>query len=147
MDGQVSCRLEYEIWCDAEWLTRSCSVSGNAGSREVNIRIMADESRRWRLGDAYCPAVEGCRDIDLNFSPSTNVLPIRRLNLAIGQKEDVVAAWLCFPGFTLEQLQQSFTRLSENQYRYESANGTFMRPLTTNADGFVVDYPGFWVQA
>jgi hypothetical protein len=38
------------------------------------------------------------------FSPSTNLLPIRRLNLGVGQAAKVQAAWLRFLGFTLESL-------------------------------------------
>jgi hypothetical protein len=38
---------------------------------------------------AAVSAVEGCIDIDLKYSPSTNLLPIRRLNLAIGESAEV----------------------------------------------------------
>ncbi len=38
-----------------------------------------------------------CVDIDLNFSSSTNLLPIRRLDLAIGQDAELTAAWLVSP--------------------------------------------------
>jgi uncharacterized protein len=41
-------------------------------------------------------------------------------------------------------LEQSYTRLTELTYRYESAGGEFTRELTINGDGFVVDYPGLW---
>jgi hypothetical protein len=43
-----------------------------------------------------CGAGEGCLDIDLGFSPSTNLLPIRRLTLAVGEAATVRAAWLPF---------------------------------------------------
>ncbi len=32
----------------------------------------------WRVNDAAVPAVAGCIDLDLGFSPATNLLPIRR---------------------------------------------------------------------
>ena len=38
----------------------------------------------WEAIVNECPIVAGSTDIDLNFSPSTNLLPIRRLGLAIG---------------------------------------------------------------
>jgi hypothetical protein len=41
-------------------------------------------------------------------------------------------------------LEQTYTRLSESTYLYESAGGAFRRELTVNDDGFVVDYPGLW---
>ena len=88
----------------------------------------------------------GCIDLDLNFSPSTNRLPIRRLGLAIGQEAQVRAAWLRFPSFTLEPLEQIYRRLNATTYRYESAGGKFVAELQVNAAGFVTHYPNFWIE-
>lgn len=73
----------------------------------------------------------------LNFSPSTNLLPIRRLNLAIGQGAAVRAAWLRFPSFTLEPLEQVYRRIDPTTYRYESAGGRFVAELQVNDSGLV----------
>lgn len=86
----------------------------------------------------------GSTDIDLNFSPSTNLLPIRRLNLAVGEAANVNATWLRFPSFQLELLPQQYRRLGEDIYRYESAGGQFVAELKVNSSGFVLDYPGIW---
>ena len=83
-------------------------------------------------------------DLDLNFSPSTNLLPLRRMALDIGQTAIVKAAWLRFPSFTLEPLDQVYRRLAVETYRYESAGGEFVRDLTVNPAGFVTSYPDFW---
>jgi hypothetical protein len=89
-------------------------------------------------------AVLGCIDLDLNFSPSTNLLPIRRLDLAIGQHAEVKAAWLRFPSFNLEPLTQIYSRLDETSYRYSSNNGKFVRDIKVNEAGLVTVYPGLW---
>ena len=75
---------------------------------------------------------------------STNLLPIRRLNLAVGQRAIVRAAWLRFPTFNLEPLEQTYTRLDQQTYRYESGGGTFVAELKVNDFGLVTDYPGGW---
>ena len=85
-----------------------------------------------------------CIDLDLNFSPSTNLLPIRRSNLAIGEGTEVRAAWLRFPSFKLEPLSQRYKRIDESTYRYESGGGNFVTELTVNAVGFVTTYPDLW---
>ena len=91
------------------------------------------------------PAVKGCTDVDLNFSPSTNLLPIRRLNLNIGNQAPVSAAWLRFPSFTLERLDQIYSRVDDQTYRYESnRGGKFVVELKTNDIGLVISYPGLW---
>ena len=83
-------------------------------------------------------------DLDLNFSPSTNLLPIRRLNLEVGQQAEVKAAWLRFPSFELEPLSQVYERLNEFKYRYSSGGGDFVAELTVNKVGFVTVYPKLW---
>jgi len=73
-----------------------------------------------------------------------NMLPIRRLNLGIGQEAKVRAAWLRFPGFALEPLEQIYRRLDASTYRYEVADGSFAAELKVNASGFVTAYPNLW---
>lgn len=105
--------------------------------------ITADAAHTWFVNDEERPEIAGCIDIDLNFSPVTNTLPIRRLNLAVGQNAKVRSAWLRFPDFELKPLEQTYTRTDETHYRYESASG-FMRDLEVNEFGFVTEYPDFW---
>lgn len=72
------------------------------------------------------------------------MLPIRRLNLDIGQEAKVRAAWLCFPGFTLEPLDQLYRRIDAATYHYENMGGTFTTELQVNEAGFVNLYPDLW---
>jgi len=116
-------------------------VRGFVGERAINVPITADEHGVWRLDGAEIAAVAGCIDIDLNFSPSTNTLPIRRLQLAIGEEAEVRAAWLRFPSFDLEPLVQRYRRLDEQSYHYES--GSFSAEVRVNDAGLVTSYQGF----
>lgn len=142
-DGKP-CRLTYDIRCDAEWRTESATVSGNVGAQPVDVEVLRNHAGEWAVNGSKVWEVTGSDDVDLNFSPSTNTLPIRRLNLAVGESATVNAAWLRFPGFSLEPLEQTYTRTAEQTFTYESAGGKFRRELTVNAAGFVIDYPGFW---
>lgn len=137
------CRLDYLVVCDREWRTVAARIAGWVGVKTIEIECSADSARRWRLHGAACSQVEGCLDIDLNFSPSTNLLPIRRSNLAVGQEVGVRAAWLRFPSFTLEPLEQVYRRTGAATYHYESAGGSFTAELEVDAAGFVLLYPGF----
>jgi len=141
---QQPCRLDYQVICDAAWRTLSANVEGWLGSTDVGIEIKAGSTGHWWLNDVEQPDVMGCIDIDLNFSPSTNLIPIRRLDLAVGETADVKAAWLRFPSFKLELLPQQYHRLDATTYRYESAGGQFVADLKVNRSGFVIDYPGIW---
>lgn len=141
---QQPCRLDYAISCDSSWITRSGKVFGWLGKTSVEIELTADAEHRWRLNGVERPVLTGCIDLDLNFSPSTNLIPIRRLDLAVGQAAEIKAAWLRFPSFELELLSQLYRRLDEATYRYESADGQFIADLQVNSSGFVTDYPGIW---
>ena len=142
--NQQPCRLDYLVVCNAGWQTVSGKVTGWVGPAAVEIDLSVDAARRWRLNGVECPAVAGCIDLDLNFSPSTNLLPIRRLGLVIGQEAEVQAAWLRFPSFTLERLEQLYRRIDVATYRYESAGGRFVTELQVSAVGLVIHYPNFW---
>jgi uncharacterized protein len=136
-------RLDYEIVCDDAWRTRSARVSGWIGDGIVHVRILHDNGI-WTMNDEPVAAVAGCIDVDLNFSPSTNLLPIRRLNLNIGDEAEVRAAWLRFPSLALEPLVQTYTRLDTNRYRYSSAGGSFVAEIEVDALGFPIEYAGLW---
>lgn len=138
------CKVDYRILCDASWRTTSANIVGQVGKREIELSVSANEERRWALNGIDCPAVTGCLDIDLGFSPSTNLLPIRRLSLAVGESAEVQAAWLAFPAFSFELLSQTYNRTGETIYQYESDGGAFARRLEVNECGFVTRYPGLW---
>ena len=144
LDEQKSCRLDYQVICDSAWRTVSGNVEGWLGDRVISFQIKTDSSQHWWLNGIEQPTVMGCVDFDLNFSPSTNLLPIRRLELDVGEAAEVKAAWLRFPSFKLEPLTQEYIRLAEDTYRYESAGGQFVAELKVNASGFVIEYPGLW---
>jgi hypothetical protein len=137
------CRLDYLVVCDPGWRTRTGRVTGWVGEMRIEIEVAADPERRWRINGKPSHEVEGCIDLDLNFSPSTNLFPIRRLGLAVGEEAPVRAAWLRFPSFTLEPLEQTYRRTAPMTYRYESAGGRFFADLEVNSEGLVTRYPGF----
>lgn len=141
---QRPCRLDYQVICDSTWRTLSGKVEGWLGDTIIDMQLKTDSSQHWWLNGVEQPDVTGCIDLDLNFSPSTNLLPIRRLGLAVGEAAEVKAAWLRFPSFKLEPLTQEYRRLAEDLYRYESAGGQFIAELKVNPSGFVVDYQGLW---
>jgi uncharacterized protein len=142
-NGTTPCSVDYEIRCDAKWRTESCQLFAQIGRRVTELFVRRDGDV-WTVNDEEDMRLVGCEDIDLGFSPSTNLLPIRRLALAVGARASVRAAWIKFPELTLQMLEQTYMRLREDTYRYESAGGTFRRDLKVDARGFVLEYPDLW---
>jgi len=140
---QHPCKLDYRITCGADWRTIAAEVSGRVADREIALTVVTAQGS-WMLNGVEYTNVKGCTDIDLGFSPSTNLLPIRRLALAAEERAEVCAAWLPFPSLEFEPLDQVYTREGETSFRYESFGGSFVRSLEVNAAGFVTHYPGLW---
>jgi hypothetical protein len=97
----------------------SAKIAGHIGTKNCNYQIDV-KGGSWRMNGKDCPQVNGCIDIDIGFSPSTNLLPIKRKPLVEGESMEVKAAWLQFPGMELTPLTQIYTRETDNQFRYES---------------------------
>lgn len=144
VEDHQPCYLEYRIACDASWRTIAARVAGRLGDRAVAIDIRADRDRRWNVNQLECAQVHGCDDIDLSFSPATNLLPIRRVLLDVGQRASVRAAWLRFPACVLEPLEQTYERTADSMYRYTAGGSAFVAVLEVNEIGFVTHYPGLW---
>jgi hypothetical protein len=138
------CRLEFQIVCDAAWRTLSGRVSGWFGAEPVKVELYADTARRWMMNGHAAPAVAGCVDLDLTFTPATSTLPIRRLALNPGERAEVRSARLGFPELTLEPAVRTCVRTGESTYRYESADGEILADIEVDTAGIVLRYPPFW---
>ena len=79
------------------------------------------QGKRWMVNGMDVAEVSGAEDIDLSFSPATNLLPIRRLALKVGDSATISAAWVRFPEFRLELLEQTYTRLDDAGRAFEEA--------------------------
>jgi hypothetical protein len=142
-EDRIPGRLDYKIRCNAAWETLDAQILGWVGEAKIKLWIERSPDNSWMMNGLPVPEVRGCVDIDLSFSPSTNLLPIRRLNLEIDQQAEVRAAWLIFPDMKLNPLVHRFRREDEHRYFYDSDTG-FSTELKTGLDGFVSDYPPFW---
>jgi len=143
-DKAGPCRLDYVVLCDARWHTTGATVDGWIGARAVHVAVAVLPHGRWQSNRVEAPSVAGCLDIDLEWSPVTNLLPVRRLRLGVGQESAVNAAWLRFPSLALEPLDQLYRRVADRAYHYESGGGSFTAELELDDTGFVALYPGLF---
>ena len=149
LDGQAlfeedgkPCALAYRVSCDRSWQTRSASVRGFLGGREIVYEIERRSDGAWTLNGARQPEAEGLTDVDLNFTPATNLLAIRRFDLAIGAETPAAAAWLTFPEPKLARLDQTYRRIDRTRYAYRGYG--YSETLDVSPVGFVLEYPLLW---
>jgi uncharacterized protein len=133
----------YSVYCDENWLTHRVEVERTTGSDVKSLTLTVESRGVWRNSGQEVAAVRGCDDVDLALTPTTNSLPIRRLNLQVGKSESIIAAWIRFPELTVQRLSQRYTRLSSNLYRYESNTG-FSAEIVVDDLGLVMTYTGGW---
>jgi len=90
------------------------------------------------------PGLENCSNLDLGFTPATNLLQLRRIALVAGQTALVPVAWLAVAGGTIEGLTQRYERRTDATYWYEASRFHYAAMLEVAPTGFVRQYPGLW---
>jgi hypothetical protein len=141
-DGKPA-RLDYHVACDASWRTRWGRVRGWIGARGLDLDIRRTADGTWTLNGEVLRSTE-CIDLDLGFTPATNLIALRRLDLPVGQRAVTQTAWLDDSTFTLEALEQIYLRQSSLAYAYESPRFAYAGVLDVDAAGFVRRYPTLW---
>jgi uncharacterized protein len=138
------CNFAYEVSVDPHWKTRSARLTGFRGKSEIDIRIRRAKDGSWRVGAEIQHAVANCMDIDLGFTPATNLLAVRRLNLGIGEQAEAPAAWLALPSLKLKVLPQAYRRSTKLEYDYEAPSVGYKGRLKVSRLGVVEQYPGLF---
>jgi len=134
--------LRYEVHVDMDWRTRNATVE-LVGHRSVRIVVTVDNGE-WTVDGQSRPDLAGAVDIDLGWTPATNVLPIRRLAPVVGDSVEVSTAWVRYPEMIVVLGRQRYERVTETQWRYLSGPYDFL--LDTTADGIVTRYgDDLWV--
>lgn len=135
-------RYSYEIVCEKDWTFRQLRLEALAGERTLTITY--DGRGNWTVDGETRTDLTEAIDLDLAITPFTNTLPIRRLDLAIGDEGDVTAVFVSFPDLEVTLDEQRYTRIDEDIYLYESLDSDFEREITVDVHGIVVEYPGLF---
>jgi hypothetical protein len=141
-DGGVPIRIEYRVMTDGTGATTAAHIRDLRGFDQRTVSLERSAKGVWTVNGATDRKLKGCFDIDLGCSPSTNTLPIRRLKLGVGSSATIQAAWLRYPELDVVKTAQTYTRIDESTYRYES--GTFSAELLVDDDGVVAAYGEIW---
>jgi hypothetical protein len=133
--------LAYRIRLDATWHTREAHLRTTSGQI---LHLESDGQGHWQVDGAARPDLQGCIDIDIQATPVTNTLPIRRLDLKEGESLDLRLCYIKVPELTVSVAEQRYTALGPSLYRFENLENGFTADLPVDEDGFVRDYPGLF---
>ncbi|MGH2819126.1 MAG: putative glycolipid-binding domain-containing protein [Actinomycetota bacterium] len=134
--------LRYEVRTDSRCRTESVTISRLWPGPHLEMRLARDHDGRWRRDSQPLDGFDGCIDVDLGFTPATNTLPIRRLDLGIGERREIEVLWVLFPELSLQRGGQTYERIADDRYAYSS--GDFRAELKVDGRGLVLDYEGLW---
>jgi len=136
----------YTLICDKAWRTLELRIMAEPapGSMQA-LHLLASGDGRWTDADGRpLPELDGCIDVDIQWTPLTNTLPIRRLGLQQGHQKEIRVVYVPLPSLELRVAEQRYTGLAPNVARYESLTSDFTADLAIDPEGFVVDYPGLF---
>jgi len=136
-------RLDYQVSSDRGWRTQRGRVSGWLHFQRIDFDVIRTAEGVWTLNGREVGGLESCLDLDLAFTPATNLLQLRRLSLAPGEAADAPVAWLDVAG-TLSLLPQRYERHDEATYWYEAPTVGYAGLLEVLPTGFIRRYPGLW---
>jgi hypothetical protein len=143
LEEGVPAHLAYRVVTGPEWDTRVARVTGWLGEQVIDWTVH-HESDGWRLDGRRAEGLEGCQDVDLGFTPATNLLQLQRLDLPIGGAAKFPVAWIDLSSPQLTALPQVYRRQGETTYAYESPQHGYRATLEIAPSGFVARYPDLW---
>ena len=125
--------LHYTIDCDPHWNFQRAEIV--CGRMRVDIRR---DGRHWRVNGEPRDDLRDCTEIDIAATPFTNTLPIRRLQLPIGEERAIAVVYIKPPELAVSRMQQRYRRIDALTWAY-SGGGDYT--ITVDAAGLVTDYP------
>ncbi len=135
--------VEYTIETDPPWNTTACVVDRLYGNAHKHLALRVNEGR-WLVNEEHRRDLDGCVDVYMEISPSTNMLPINRLNLDFNRPEAMSAAWVRFPELDVARSSQSYERNSAGCYLYRNRASCSEAQLQVDPVGLVIDYADIW---
>ncbi|WP_028927335.1 putative glycolipid-binding domain-containing protein [Pseudonocardia acaciae] len=140
----------YRLFVDEDGVLARLSVTSATAERERNLTLNHTEDGYWLLdtGSGGSRAeFDGALDVDLQYSPLYNTLPIRRLGLHRESLDhELPMVFVSLPTLEVEVTEQRYRTVStldaDGRSVVNFSAGTFVADITVDSDALVLDYPG-----
>jgi uncharacterized protein len=136
--------ISYSIQCQADGSTESAQIICRDNGEIQDMHIRRTNQDEWFCNEQELSEFRGCKDIDLGITPSTNTLPIRRLDMAVGESKEITALSLRFPDLTYAPLTQRYTRVDSRTFLYESIESGYQATMKVDSGAIVITYQSEW---
>ncbi|MCC6984169.1 MAG: putative glycolipid-binding domain-containing protein [Bauldia sp.] len=131
--------VHYAFACNPDWTIRSLDLETVDGQ---HVAVRSDSLGTWTdASGRHLPEFDGCDGIDLEGTPITNTLALRRLDPGDRPVEQKML-YVPFDSFVPFLDEQRYSCLDPGRrYRYEAVDGSFEAEIEVDGDGLVVSYP------
>lgn len=140
---------EYRLFADDAGRLSRVSVTSVDEQRQRHLTANRTDDGFWLLDTGEGGSrmdYDGALDVDLEYSPLFNALPIRRLQLHRQPGEvELPMVFIRLPSLEVELVTQTYRTVSVTDAGgsvVEFRSGDVAAELTVDTDGIVLDYPG-----
>ncbi|WP_118951702.1 putative glycolipid-binding domain-containing protein [Taibaiella helva] len=138
---QLPFKVDYEVEMDRDWNMKSVEIRSSLCNMDQRIALQYDGLGHWYSENKVWKHLDGCTDIDISVSPFTNTLPVNRLQMAVGETQEISVVYIDIPKFRIAQERQRYSRLDAHTYRFTNNEGDFTADIVVDDDGLVAHYP------
>ncbi|MEO6123904.1 MAG: putative glycolipid-binding domain-containing protein [Ilumatobacteraceae bacterium] len=132
--------IQYVIRISPMWQVRQFLLFRDLD--EPDLWLGTDGHGRWgEMNGDHRPDLDGCVDLDLACTPFTNMLPIRRLPLHVGDTADITVASIDVETLGIRPDHQRYTRLETHRWRFEQLATGLVQEFDVDRHGLVRDAP------
>jgi len=132
--------VAYNLLIDSEWKVQNFEIEYEVNN--IKKKITGEKiDNRWKMNGLINPTYTDFDFIDISLTPFTNTLPIRNLNLEIGEEQEVNVIYINILDNYTKPLKQKYRKKSERIYKYENVPNDFEADISVDEFGLVIFYP------
>jgi len=133
-------RVNYVVRLSPTWQVRQFLLFRDLD--EPDLWLGTDGGGRWgEMNGAHRTDLDGCTEIDMPCTPFTTTLPIRRLQLDVGDSADVAAASIDVETLGVVPVRRRFHHTAERRWERTDLDTGATVSFDVDAYGLVRDYP------
>ena len=131
-------RIEYVLRLAPTWHVRQFLLFRDLDDPDLWLAI--DAQHRWgEINGSYRAELDGCADVELACTPFTATIPIRRLQLAVGEEATIDVIDIDVETLATSRQPVRYHRLAERTYRRTAIPTGAVRQFDVDEFGLVVD--------
>ncbi len=133
-------RVSYVLRLSPTWQVRQFLLFRDLD--EPDLWLGTDGNGRWgEMNGDHRTDLDGCTELDLSCTPFTNTLPIRRLQLDVGDAADIAVAMIDVETLGVTKVRQRYHHVAERRWEYTNLDSGATATFDVDRYGLVRDYP------